>query len=67
MWQNTQSSITLYVYGVGECKSLYLFPYATGVEYHAQNREIKMLAAGIAWVYGTVKRNGNPFRYRYEK
>ena len=41
VWQNTQSSITLYVYGVGECLSCHLFSPKTGVEYHAQNREIK--------------------------
>ena len=27
--------------GEGEYLSLYLFPNETGVEYHAQNREIK--------------------------
>lgn len=26
-----------------------------------------LLAAGIAWVCGAVKRNGDPLRYRYEK
>ncbi len=41
VWHAAQRSITLCVTGVGECLSCHLFPYETGVEYHAQNREIK--------------------------